>query len=65
MIVLAVIPPLWRRVMDPRLVAHRRRYHARDIHPPARERILRTYGADVAPRNGIANGAARGWARWG
>jgi alkane 1-monooxygenase len=44
MIVLACIPPLWRRVMDPRLLAH---YHGdvsqSNLHPRARRR----YGAPV------------------
>ncbi|MGQ4381460.1 alkane 1-monooxygenase [Streptomyces sp. SAS_267] len=44
MIVLAWFPPLWRRVMDPRLLAH----HAGDIgranlHPAARERLTAAY----------------------
>ncbi|MCC2279824.1 alkane 1-monooxygenase [Streptomyces sp. ET3-23] len=41
MIVLAWIPPLWRRVMDPKVIAH---YGGdvtlANIHPPARDRIL-------------------------
>jgi len=45
MIVLAYFPPLWRRVMDPRVLAH----YAGDvnlanIHPPKREEILARYG---------------------
>jgi len=39
MIVLAYIPPLWRRVMDPRLLAHYRGDLSRaNIHPRARQR---------------------------
>ncbi len=49
MIVLAVVPPLWRRVMDPRVVAH---YGGdvtqANIHPPKRERVLRRYGRGKA-----------------
>ena len=46
MIPLACVPPLWRRVMDRRVLAH----HGGDvtranIHPRARERILARYGA--------------------
>ncbi|MEU4213239.1 alkane 1-monooxygenase [Streptomyces sp. NPDC026206] len=45
MIVLAWIPPLWRRVMDPKVVAH---YGGdvtlANIHPPARARLLARYG---------------------
>jgi alkane 1-monooxygenase len=41
MIVLAVIPPLWRRVMDPRLAEHYGHDLSRaNIHPRKRERIL-------------------------
>jgi alkane 1-monooxygenase len=44
MILLAVIPPLWRRVMDPRLVAHYGGEVARaNILPSKREKILRRY----------------------
>jgi alkane 1-monooxygenase len=39
MIVLAYIPPLWRRVMDPRLLAHYQGDVSRaNLHPPARRR---------------------------
>jgi alkane 1-monooxygenase len=47
MIVLAVIPPLWRRVMDPRVVAH---YDGdltlANIQPAKRRKILARYGID-------------------
>jgi alkane 1-monooxygenase len=44
MIVLALVPAVWRRVMDHRVVAH----YAGDItlanvHPPAREKLLARY----------------------
>lgn len=43
-IVLAWIPPLWRRVMDPRLLEHYDGDVTRcNIHPPARDRILARY----------------------
>jgi alkane 1-monooxygenase len=46
MIVLATVPPLWRRVMDRRLLAH---YGGdvtlTNVHPRARKRIMRRYGA--------------------
>jgi alkane 1-monooxygenase len=50
MMLLAVIPPLWRRVMDPRVVAH----YAGDlrranIHPPKRGKLLARYGLSPAP----------------
>jgi alkane 1-monooxygenase len=46
MIVLAIVPPLWRRVMDPRVVAHYGGDVTRaNIHPAKRERYLRRYGA--------------------
>ena len=42
MILLAVIPPLWRRVMDPRVVAHYGGDASRaNIDPRCRERVLR------------------------
>jgi alkane 1-monooxygenase len=45
MILLALVPPLWRRVMDPRVLAHYGGEVARaNIHPPARERVLARYG---------------------
>lgn len=45
MIVLAYVPPLWRRVMDPRVVAHYGGDVARaNIHPPMRARILAQCG---------------------
>ena len=44
MVVLATLPPLWRRVMDPRLVAHYGGDVTRaNIHPRKRERILARY----------------------
>jgi alkane 1-monooxygenase len=46
MIVLAWIPPLWRRVMDPRLIAHFDGDVTRaNIQPRKRGRILARYGA--------------------
>ncbi|CAA9498430.1 MAG: Alkane-1 monooxygenase [uncultured Solirubrobacterales bacterium] len=46
MIVLAAIPPLWRRVMDPRVVAHYGGDVTRaNILPSKREKVLRRYGA--------------------
>lgn len=45
MIVLALVPPLWRRVMDPRVLAHFDGDVARaNIHPPKREQVLARYG---------------------
>jgi alkane 1-monooxygenase len=49
MILLALVPPLWRAVMDPRLLAHYGGDVTRaNIHPPARARVLRRYGSDHA-----------------
>jgi alkane 1-monooxygenase len=49
MIVLAWVPPLWRRVMDPRLVEHYGGDLTRaNIQPRARRRILARYGAGAA-----------------
>ena len=46
MIVLAAIPPLWRAVMDRRLLDHYGGDITRaNIHPPARERVIKRYGA--------------------
>ena len=46
MIVLAWFPPLWRRVMDPRLLDHFDGDVGRaNIHPPKRRRVLARYGA--------------------
>ena len=45
MIVLAWFPPLWRRVMDPRLLEHYGGDVARaNIQPRARRRVLARYG---------------------
>ena len=54
MIVLAYLSPVWRRVMDPRVVAH----YGGDVtlanlHPRKRDRLIATYGgASTAPRRG-------------
>jgi len=49
MIVLATIPPLWRRVMDGRLVDHYDGDVTRaNIHPRARRRVLRRHGGGEA-----------------
>jgi alkane 1-monooxygenase len=46
MIVLAWVPPLWRRVMDPRLVEHFEGDVTRaNIQPRKRDRVLARYGA--------------------
>ncbi len=48
MIVLAWVPPLWRRVMDPRLVEHFDGDVTRaNIQPRKRDRILARYGASA------------------
>jgi alkane 1-monooxygenase len=57
MIVLAWFPPLWRRVMDPRLVAHYRgEIELANIQPRKRERVLARYGG---PGAGAGAGAGR------
>jgi alkane 1-monooxygenase len=49
MIVLAWFPPIWRRVMDPRLLAHYGGDVTRaNIDPRARKRILRRYAVPAA-----------------
>ena len=46
MIVLAAIPPLWRRVMDRRLLDHYGHdLSLANVHPRTRRRVLRRYGA--------------------
>jgi alkane 1-monooxygenase len=45
MIALAYVTPLWRRVMDPRLLAHYDGDVTRaNIHPRTRRRVLARYG---------------------
>jgi len=47
MIVVAMIPPLWRSIMDKRVLAHYDGDVTRaNIYPPAREKILARYEAD-------------------
>jgi alkane 1-monooxygenase len=49
MIVLAYVPPIWRRVMDPRVLAHYDGDITRaNILPRKREKILAKYGATAA-----------------
>jgi alkane 1-monooxygenase len=46
MILLAYVPPLWRRVMDARVVAHYGGDPSRaNLHPPARARLLARFGS--------------------
>jgi len=46
MILLAMVPPLWRRVMDPRVLAHFEGDITRaNIHPPKRAKVLAAYAA--------------------
>ncbi|MFB9688873.1 fatty acid desaturase [Amycolatopsis plumensis] len=48
MIVLALVPPLWRRVMDPRVLAHYDGDISRaNIQPARREKVLARYGTRV------------------
>ncbi len=63
MIVLALLPPLWRRVMDPRVVAHVGGDLTRaNLQPRRRERILAAYpppaAGPAAPRTAAARGEA-------
>ena len=51
MIVLAIVPAVWRRVMDPRVVAHfGGDVTLANISPRKRDRIIAKYGADGAAR---------------
>lgn len=57
MIVLAYFPPLWRRVMDPRVLAHYGGDVAlANVHPPARNKVAARYGNRTARRS--ASGTA-------
>jgi alkane 1-monooxygenase len=48
MIVAAAIPPLWRRIMDRRLIAHYSGdFSQMNIHPRTRRRVLARYGSPV------------------
>ena len=50
MIVLAYCTPLWRRVMDPKVVAHYGGDYTRaTVHPPAMARLRRRFGTVAAP----------------
>jgi alkane 1-monooxygenase len=54
MIVLCYFPPLWRTVMDKRVLAHYGGDVTRaNIHPPKRDKVLAKYG-----RPGEADGRA-------
>jgi alkane 1-monooxygenase len=60
MIVLAWVPPLWRRVMDKRVLAHYDGDVTRaNIYPPRREQILRRHGAATGPTAGRSATAGR------
>ncbi len=49
MIVLALAPPVWRRVMDHRVLEHYQGDAAlANLHPPKRRRYLRAAGANAA-----------------
>jgi len=59
MIVLALFPPLWRRVMDKRVFDHLDGDMTRaNIHPRKRDRILASYAAEEAARVDAARAAA-------
>ena len=48
MIVLSYFPPLWRRVMDPRVLAHYDGDMTRaSVHPPKRDKVLSRYAQPV------------------
>jgi alkane 1-monooxygenase len=59
MIVTAAFPPLWRRVMDHRVLDHYGGDLERvNIHPRARKRVLARYGPAAAASGGAASGSA-------
>jgi alkane 1-monooxygenase len=66
MIVTAAFPPLWRRVMDHRVLAHYGGEVERaNIHPRTRRRVLARYGppTDGPPASGTAAATSAGGAR--
>ncbi|MFW5473927.1 fatty acid desaturase [Knoellia sp. CPCC 206450] len=61
MILLALLPPLWRRVMDPRVLAHMGGDMSRaNIQPGRRARVLAAYPPPGAGRRGFAEAGDRG-----
>ena len=55
LIILALIPPLWFKVMDKRVLAHFDGDITRaNIQPSKRAKVLRKYGAPSAPAQGVA-----------
>ena len=63
MILMAMFPPVWRRVMDHRVVEHYRGdLDLANISPRARARVLTRYGTPATPgagTDGLAGGRAR------
>lgn len=58
MILIAYVPPLWRRVMDQRVLAHYDGDVTRaNIHPRTRDKVLTRYGAGSAPVATAGSGA--------
>lgn len=52
MVALAYIPPLWRRVMDRRVLAHYQGDVTRaNVYPPRRRKIFARYGANTNPQD--------------
>jgi alkane 1-monooxygenase len=59
MIVLALLPPVWRRVMDPRVLAHFDGDMSRaNIDPRKRDRVLAAYPAPVTETAPAGSGVA-------
>ncbi|WP_345893758.1 fatty acid desaturase [Nocardioides sp. TF02-7] len=54
-IILAVVPPLWRRVMDPKVVGHLGDVRLANIQPGKEEKYLRKYGAAADRRTSLAD----------
>jgi alkane 1-monooxygenase len=58
MIVLAIVPAVWRRVMDPRVLAHVDGDLSRaNLSPRKRDRILAKYPVPVVDHGGVETGA--------
>ncbi len=64
MILLALVPPLWRRVMDPLVVAHYRGdVRAANLRPGSRDRLLQRYPAPARVPSDASTSAGPSWTR--
>ncbi|MBT9598969.1 MAG: alkane 1-monooxygenase [Vitreoscilla sp.] len=64
MLLLAYVPPLWFRVMDPKVLAHYGRdVHRANLHPPRREALVARYSAERRAAPKPAEHPPGGWGR--